>query len=311
MKKYLALIFALIALGALIFMFYPENKIKVGFIFLHDERSTYDVHFMNSARTVCQNLGVDYVLRTNVSEGQPCYETAVELAQNGCDLIFANSFGHEDFLMKAAVEFPHVEFCHATGTKAHTAGLENFHNAFAAIYEGRYLSGIAAGMKLNEMINSGKISASQAKLGYVGAFPYAEVISGYTAFYLGAKSICPSATMEVTFTNSWYDENLETAKANLLIDNGCVIISQHADSLGAPSACELRKVPNAAYNESNIAICQESFLISTSINWNSYFEYMISQTRAGKKIDSDWTGNLASGSVEISELNYNVRRRNC
>ena len=141
-------------------------------------------------------------------------------------------------MIAAAKEFPKVQFCHATGTKAHTEKLDNYHNAFASIYEGRYLAGVAAGMKLNQMIDEGKIKAEEAKIGYVGAYTYAEVVSGYTSFFLGARSICPSATMEVQFTGSWYDETLEKEAATTLINNKCVLLSQHADSMGAPTACE-------------------------------------------------------------------------
>ncbi|MBO5502675.1 MAG: BMP family ABC transporter substrate-binding protein, partial [Clostridia bacterium] len=187
----------------------PMADVKLGFIFLHDENSTYDLNFMSAAKEACANLGLiedQYIFRTNIPESEECYEAACELADEGCNVIFADSFGHEDFMIQAAKEFPEVQFCHATGTRAHTEGVANHHNAFASIYEGRYLAGIAAGMKLNEMIEAGKFTADEAKIGYVGAFTYAEVVSGYTSFFLGARSVCPTATMEVTFTGSWYDE---------------------------------------------------------------------------------------------------------
>ena len=278
-------------------------ELKVGFIFLHDENSTYDKNFMDAAKAACEAKGVQYELRTNIPEGQECYETAADLADGGCGLIFADSFGHEDFMIQAAKEFPDVQFCHATGTKAHTEGLDNYHNAFASIYEGRYLAGVAAGMKLNEMIESGKITADQAKMGYVGAYPYAEVKSGYTSFYLGAKSVCPTVTMDVTFTNSWYDQTLENEAANKLIENGCVLLSQHADSMGAPSACEQAGVPNVSYNGSTIAACPNTFIVSSRINWEPYFEYIIDCAMNGKAIDTDWTGTIATGSVELTEVN--------
>ena len=202
-----------------------NSKVKVGFIFLHDENSTYDLNFINGAKEACEKLGVEYVLKTNIPEGQECYEAACELADAGCNIVFADSFGHEDYLIEAAKEYKNVEFCHATGTKAHTENLPNYHNAFASIYEGRYLAGVAAGMKLNEMIDNGEITPEQAKIGYVGAYTYAEVISGYTSFFLGARSECPTATMEVTFTGSWYDETAEKEGAIKLINNGCVLIS--------------------------------------------------------------------------------------
>ena len=280
-----------------------DAAVKVGFIFLHDENSTYDKNFMDAAKAACDKLGVPYELRTNIPEGQECYETAADLADNGCNLIFADSFGHEDFMIQAAKEYPDVQFCHATGTKAHTEKLDNYHNAFASIYEGRFLAGIAAGMKLNEMIDSGKITADQAKMGYVGAKPYAEVKSGYTSFYLGAKYVCPTVTMEVTFTGEWYDQPLENEAANKLIKNGCVLISQHADSMGAPQACEDAGVPNVSYNGSTIEAGPNTYIVSSRINWEPYFEYIIGCVAEGKAIDVDWTGSIATGSVELTELN--------
>ncbi|MFR5968491.1 MAG: BMP family ABC transporter substrate-binding protein [Oscillospiraceae bacterium] len=284
----------------------PLDQIKVGFIFLHDENSTYDLNFINAAKAACEALGLtedQYVLRTNVPEGQECYDAAAELADDGCNIVFADSFGHEDFMIQAAREFPEVQFCHATGTKAHTEGLDNYHNAFASIYEGRYLAGIAAGMKLNEMIEAGEITADQAKMGYVGAFTYAEVISGYTSFYLGAKSVCPSVTMDVTFTGSWYDETAEKEAANKLIAEGCVLVSQHADSMGAPTACEEAGVPNVSYNGSTLDACPNTFIVSSRIDWEPYFEYMINCVVNGEAIAADWTGTLSTGSVVLTDVN--------
>ena len=284
----------------------PASDFKVGFITLHDENSTYDLNFINAAKAACEKLGVEYTLITNVPEGQECYDKAAELADAGCNIIFADSFGHEDYMIQAAKEFPDVQFCHSTGTKAHTEGLDNYHNAFASIYEGRYLAGIAAGMKLNEMIDSGKITADQAKIGYVGAFTYAEVISGYTSFFLGARSVCPTATMEVTFTGSWYDETAEKEGAQKLIQNGCKLISQHADSLGAPTACETAGIPDVSYNGSTQAACPNTYLVSSRIDWAPYYKYAISAAMNGEAIDADWTGTLATGSVVLTELNENV-----
>ena len=283
-----------------------DDALKVGFIFLHDENSTYDLNFMNAAKEACANLGLSedqYIFKTNIDETQECYDAACELADAGCDIIFADSFGHEAFLMEAAKEFPEVQFCHATGTNAHTAGLDNFHNAFASIYEGRYLAGIAAGMKLNEMIDAGEFTADEAKIGYVGAFTYAEVVSGYTSFFLGARSVCPTATMEVTFTGSWYDETAEKEGANKLIANGCKLISQHADSMGAPTACELAGVPNVSYNGSTVDACPNTFIVSSRIDWAPYYEYVINAVKNGETIDADWTGTLATGSVVLTDIN--------
>ena len=308
MKKIIALLLAM----AMLFAFAgcgtkdkdADASLKVGFIFLHDEQSTYDKNFMDAAKAACEEMNVDYAQKTQIPESKDCYDAAVELIEtDGCDIIFADSFGHESFLIQAAKEYPDVQFCHATGTQAHTAGVKNFHNAFASIYEGRYLAGVAAGMKLNEMIGSKKITADQAKMGYVGAFTFAEVISGYTSFYLGAKSVCPTVTMDVKFTGSWYDEQKEKEAATALINNGCVLISQHADSMGAPSVCEEREVPNVSYNGSTVAACPNTFIVSSRINWAPYYEFVVNAVVNGETIPADWTGSIETGSVMLTDVN--------
>ena len=278
-------------------------NVKAGFICLHDENSTYDLNFINAAKEACEKLGVEYMFRTNIPEGQECYNAAAELVDAGCNVIFADSFGHEDYMIEAAKEFPEVQFCHSTGTKAHTIGLANYHNAFASIYEGRYLAGVAAGMKLNEMIEAGQFTADEAVMGYVGAYTYAEVISGYTSFFLGARSVCPTVKMNVTFTGSWYDETAEKEAANQLIAAGAKLVSQHADSMGAPTACETAGVPNVSYNGSTIAACPNTFIVSSRINWAPYYEYVIKAVAAGEEIPADWTGTIATDSVLLTDVN--------
>lgn len=282
------------------------DDVKIGFIFLHDENSTYDKNFMDAAKAATKALGLSddqVIFKTNVPEGNECYEAAADLADQGCSAVFADSFGHEAYMLKAAKEFPDVQFCHATGTTAHTEKLANFHNSFASIYEGRYLAGIAAGLKLNEMIENGEFTADEAKIGYVGAYTYAEVISGYTSFFLGARSVCPTVSMEVQFTGSWYDEALEKEAATKLISNNCKLISQHADSMGAPTACENAGVPNVSYNGSTQSACPNTFIVSSRINWEPYFEYMIKSVVEGKTIDDDWCGGIKEGSVVLTDIN--------
>lgn len=282
-----------------------KSDIKVGFIFLHDENSTYDKNFITAADEACKALGIanaNKIYKTNIPEGQECADAAEDLVDKGCSIIFADSFGHEPYIIEVAKKYPDVQFCHATGTRAHTEGLDNYHDAFASIYEGRYLAGIAAGMKLNEMIANGDFKKDEAKIGYVGAYTYAEVISGYTSFFLGARSVCPSATMEVQFTGSWYDETAEKEAANTLIANGCKLISQHADSMGAPTACENAGVPDVSYNGSTASACPNTFIVSSRINWAPYYEYAIKAVMNGDKIDADWTGTLATNSVLLTDL---------
>lgn len=282
------------------------SDMKVGFIFLHDENSTYDKNFITAADEACKTLGIadeNKIYKTNVPEGQECAEAAEDLVDKGCSIIFADSFGHEPYIIEVAKKYPDVQFCHSTGTRAHTEGVSNYHNAFASIYEGRYLAGVAAGMKLNQMIENGEFDAKDAKIGYVGAYTYAEVISGYTSFFLGARSVCPSATMEVQFTGSWYDEAAEKEAANTLIANGCKLISQHADSMGAPTACENAGVPNVSYNGSTVSACPNTFIVSSRINWAPYYEYAIKAVMDGHEIDADWTGTLATNSVLLTDVN--------
>lgn len=288
-----------------------KENIKFGLITLHGEESTYDKNFIDAARDAVKALGLkdeQLIIKSGVAESDACYDAAAELVEKGCNVIFGDSFGHEPFLLKAAKEFPTVRFCHATGTTAHTELQPNFYNAFASIYEGRYLAGIAAGMKLNAMIEDGKFTAAEAKMGYVGAYTYAEVISGYTSFYLGAKSVCPTVTMEVKFTGSWYDPEKEGDAAKTLIDNGCKLISQHADSMGAPNACEKAGVPNVTYNISTKESgCAKTYLIGSKINWAPYFTYIINCAINGvTALGFDWTGDLATDSVEVLELNEEV-----
>jgi len=286
-----------------------EGGIKVGLITLHDENATYDLNFINSFKDSMAALGIseeNYMIKTNIPEGQECYDTAADLVDAGCNIIFADSFGHEAYMIQAAKEFPDVQFCHATGTKAHTEGLANYHNAFAAIYEGRYLAGVAAGMKLNELKDAGKLKGDKPKMGYVGAFTYAEVVSGYTSFYLGAKSVCPDVTMDVTFTGSWYDETAEKEGANKLIQGGCDLISQHADSMGAPTACEEAGIPDVSYNGSTKSAAPNTYIVSSRINWSPYYEFAVNAVKNGEEIPADWTGTIETGSVELTELNEDV-----
>ncbi len=310
MKKILALVLVLaLCLTAAVSLSDPiaKENIKLGVITLHGENSTYDANFINAVKEACAELGLEegtnYVIVSDIEEADICRETALDLVDEGCNIIFADSFGHEDFIIEAAKEHPEVEFCHATGTKAHTEGLSNFHNAFAAIYEGRYLAGVAAGLKLNEIKEAGNLKGEVPMIGYVGAFPYAEVKSGYTSFYLGARSVCPDVIMKVQFTGSWYDETGEKTAAEALIALGADLISQHADSMGAPKACEAAGIPDVSYNGSTVDLCPNTFIVASKINWVPYFKYIIEQRIAGEPIDTDWTGTIATGSVELTDVN--------
>lgn len=285
------------------------DDFKVGVIYIGDENEGYTAAHMEGIDGMMENLGLDasqVIEKTNIPEDESAYDAAADLAEQGCDIIFANSFGHESYIIQAATDYPDIEFCHATGYQAASSGLPNMHNYFTAIYESRYVSGVVAGLKLNEMIANGDITEDECKVGYVGAYPYAEVISGFTSFYLGVRSVCPSATMEVKYTNSWADMSAEAEVANALIADGCVLISQHADTTGAPSACEAAGVPCVGYNVSMISVAPNTALTSASIDWSVYYTYATECAMNGEAIDTDWCHGFADGADKLTELNENV-----
>lgn len=287
-----------------------SGKMKVGLICLHPAASsTYDKNFVDAFKASAKKMGFEPVIRENVPEGPECTDVAENLAETGCKVIFADSFGHEGYLLEAAKKYPKVQFCHATGTQAAAENRANFHNAFASIYEGRYLAGVVAGLKLQAMIDAKADTAH--KVGYVAAHPYAEVMSGYTAWYLGVKSIVNDVTMDVKYTDSWYDETAEKTAAKALIAGGAVLLSQHADSYGAPSACEEAGVPNVSYNGSTAAVAPETFLVSSRINWSPFYEFVVDAVQKAESpekanIPANWCGGFKEGSVELSELGKNV-----
>ena len=310
MKKILTLFVSFVlACGTLAVLPSCNNETSsdpvIALITLHGESSTYDKNFIDAFKAACKAKGLkddQYKIQSNVpEEGEECYEAAVGFVEEGFKAVFADSFGHEANMIKAAKENPNVQFGHATGTKAHTENLSNYHNAFASIYEGRYLAGVAAGLKLVDLYGgkTGEVSDENAVVGYVAAWPYAEVISGYTSWFLGVRSVVPNATMKVSYTSSWYDEAKEGTVATSLIQQGCKLISQHADSMGAPNACEKAGVPNVSYNGGNDL---NTFVISSRINWQPYFELMIDSVTGGAALPADWTGTIGTGSVELSAL---------
>ncbi len=313
MKKLLTLLLvAAMAIGTIGFTSSCKGDEKIAaLIALHGDTSSYDKNFIDAFKAACEAKGLtkkQYTIVTDIpEEGDDCYQKAAQFADAGYKAVFADSFGHEANMLKAAKEYPNTTFCHATGTKS-SLSLDddktndtpaNFHNAFASIYEGRYLAGVAAGLKLNEMIANGEFSAEEAKMGYVGAHPYAEVISGFTSFYLGARSVCPTVTMEVRYTYSWYSEKGEKLTAETLIDNGCKLVSGHADSKGVPTACKEKGVPNVFYNGTT---SEDTFVIASKINWQPYFELMLDSVMNGASLPKDYVGSLHTGSVQVTTL---------
>lgn len=279
--------------------------LKVGVIYVGDENEGYTAAHMAGIDEMMAEYGLseDQVIeKTNIGEDEACYDAAADLAESGCDIVFANSFGHEDYIIRAASEYPDVQFCHATGYQAASSGLSNMHNYFDNIYEARYVSGVVAGMKIKEMIDEGKITEDQALMGYVGAYPYAEVVSGYTAFYLGAKSIVDSVKMEVRYTNSWADSSLEGETATSLIADGCILISQHADTTGAPSVCETKGIPVVGYNVDMTSVAPNTALTSPTNDWGVYYKYAVGCILNNETIETDWCQGYAQDSVDITPL---------
>lgn len=285
------------------------SEIKVGVIYVGDENEGYTASHMKGIQEMKEALGLsdDQIIeKTQIPEDESCYDAAVDLAESGCNIIFATSFGHESYLFQAAGEYEDIQFAHATGTQAATFaenGSTNVHNYFTAIHEARYVAGVAAGMKLNEMIENGDIKEDEAKIGYVGAFPYAEVKSGFTSFFLGARSICPSATMEVQYTQSWADMAKEQETAKKLISDKCVLISQHADTTGAPSACQELGVPCVGYNIDMSAVAPDVAITSSSNNWGPYYTEAVKSVIDGTELAVDWCKGLEDGSCFVFPVN--------
>ena len=286
-----------------------KEDLKVGIIFIGDENEGYSASHINGIKAAAEKLGLaedQVIMKTNIGEDESCLDAAEDLAADGCQLIFATSFGHESYLMEAAQNHPELTFAHATGYQAAASGLENFSNYFDNIYEARYVSGVVAGMKLKEMIDNGEISAADAKIGYVGAYPYAEVISGFTAFFLGVRSEVPEATMKVLYTNSWADPAAEAETAKQLISDGCVLIGQHADTTGAPSACQEEGVPCVGYNVDMTSVAPDVALTSPTNNWAVYYKYAIECVMNGEKIKTDWSEGFNEDAVRITQLGSSI-----
>ena len=289
--------------------------LKVGVILVGDENEGYTYAHIKGIQEAAKELGLtedQIIWKYSIPEDATCTETALDLADQGCNLIISNSYGHQPYMQEAAKEVPEAQFVAMTGDTAATSGLDNFSNAFTYVYESRYVSGVVAGMKLAELVAEDKLSdanydGENIKIGYVGAYPYAEVVSGYTAFFLGIQSIVPNVTMEVTYTNSWFDITKEGAAAEALMADGCVIIGQHADSTGAPSAVQaaLEKgtvAYSVGYNVDMLNVAPQAALTSATNNWEVFYKYAFSTALKGEKLVTDWAEGYTTGTVAITEL---------
>lgn len=295
--------------------------VKVGFVYEGDESAPYTYSFIRCQRALKSHFGdhVDIAVRSNVAEERG-EEALQSLVGEGCELIFSTSYGYEDAAKNIARQYPEVQFCQATGDNANTdPTYDNYHTFMGEIYQGRYVSGIVAGMKLAEMLEEGVIGADQAVVGYVAAYPYSEVISGYTAFLLGVRSVVPTATMIVRYINTWSSYVLERECAERLVDDGCVILSQHSDTVGPSVVCEGSKKPypvySVGYNQSMLDVAPTTSLASTRVNWTPYLISAVEAVTYHERIEShvkaNTYGNDAAAGferdwVQIVELNTPV-----
>ena len=288
------------------------KTVKVGLICIGDENDQgYTYNFIRGKDAVTEALAekgitVEWSVKWNIGEDSSCEEANLELAEEGCDLIINNSFGFEPYMLKVAPDYSEIEFISCTNQASAVDDLPNTHNAFANIYEGRYLAGVVAGMKMQEMIDNGEITPEEAVIGYVGAYSFAEVISGFTAYYLGAKSVCPSVTMKVNFVGSWSDATEEGNAAQALCDAGCIMISQHSDNTTPATAAQNAGAFHTGYNNDMISIAPDASLIGTRIDWSVYFEYAIEAVANGQEFDQDWCHGMDEGAVVMTPLNEDI-----
>lgn len=313
MKKVLSVLFVLfIAFTFLTVTVSAADDFKMGVILIHDENSGYDMAHIDGVKAAQEALGLrddQVIFKYNIPETEACYDNAVDLAEQGCKLIISDSYGHQSYMMQAAAEYPDVTFVAATGDTAWKEPIDNVANFFPHTYESRYVSGVVAGMKLKELLDNGK--ANDPYVCYVGAYPYAEVVSGYTAFFLGVRSIVADAHMDVQYTNSWYDPKAEAEAANALMARGCVIIGQHADSTGAPSAIQAAKdsgkvVYSVGYNIDMLAVAPTAALTSAQNRWAALYTPTVEKAMKGEKIPKDYSVGYANDAVQISPLGPEV-----
>lgn len=322
-KKIASLVLAVLmiaSLSATLASCSGDSSFKVGVILIGDETEGYTKAHMDGIKAAASALKLSdsqIIWKYKVEENDSCTKAAQDLVAQGCKVIFSNSYGHQDYIAPVAAQYPDITFVSMTGDYAAISGLSNFKNAFTSIYEARYVAGIVAGCKLKELVENGTLTKEKLpnsfdangniKIGYVGAFDYAEVISGYTAFFLGIQNIVSNVAMDVVYTDSWFDIELEGAAAEALIARGCVIIGQHADSTGAPAAAQKAKdagalVYSIGYNIDMLPTAPTAALTSPTNEWNVYYTYAIKAAMDGSEIAVDWAHGFADGAVAITAL---------
>ncbi len=279
----------------------PVEDIKVGVIHIGDPATGSGYSYTHDQGIVAMQdtlgLSDDQIVRKNNIDDND--STAIdnamrECVEEGCNIIFATSWGYMDTCEALAAEYPNVFFSHATGYKSNDT---NFNNYFGRIYQARYLSGIAAGMK-----------TETNKIGYVSAMgsENGECTSGIDAFAMGVAAVNPDAQVIVKVTNSWYDPEGEGQAAQALIDDGCDVIAQHCDTNNPQIAARDAGVWGVGYNSDMTSEVGDSVLTSVVWNWGAYYTQAVQNV-----IDGTWTpgvhvenyyGSMADGLLDITAL---------
>ncbi len=314
-----ALLAAFIGCLRLLHLSGGKENLKIGFIYDNDESTPYTYNFSLAKDALEKKYGenVEILTRSNVLDDE-MEEPLRELASEGCDIIFFN--GYSELVMKLAPEYPDIQFCQTSYMDMNGKTVpQNYHTFKGEAYQGRYVSGIVAGMKIKQMISEGMITEDQALVGFVAAFPTSEVISGYTAFLLGIRSVVPQAVMRVIYTYTWSSYAHEKNAAQRLIDDGCVIISQHTDTIGPAIACEeasqKKEVCFVGFNQSMSEVAPAASLVTSRVCWEPYVLSAAEAVKKEKSIESVVAGNINGtdafagfdkGWVEMIDLNMQV-----
>ncbi|MBR3998741.1 MAG: BMP family ABC transporter substrate-binding protein [Clostridia bacterium] len=323
-KKIAALVMAMLMLvtvaGAFTSCTSAAGDLKIGVILIGDETEGYTKAHMDGISGAAKELGIadsQIIWKYTVPETSACLDAANDLVAQGCSVVISNSYGHQSYMVQAAETHTNVTFVSMTGDFAGISGLDNFKNGFTKVYEARYVSGVVAGLKLQQLLSDGTLTKDtqpasfdadgNVKIGYVGAFNYAEVVSGYTAFFLGVRSIVPNVVMEVNYTSSWFDIDKEAAAAEALIANGCVIIGQHADSTGAPSATQKlldsgKICYSVGYNIDMLATAPTAALTSPTNTWSKFYAQLFKSVMDGTEFPADVAKGYAEDGVSITTL---------
>ena len=293
------------------------NVTRVGFVYSEDESTPYTANFVKAQRALEDEYGdrVQVMVKSNVLNRES-EQPMRELIRGGARILFINM--DTDIPITLAREFPDVQFCQVSLPSISMEGTpENYHTFNGEIYQARYISGIAAGMKLRQQLDSGALLPQDALVGYIGANASTEVVSGYTAFLLGVRSVAPEATMRVRYTGSWSNYAAEKEQTRELIDEGCVIIAQHVNTTAPAVACEEavsagKTVYHVGYHQSMMDIAPSCALVSIRTNWAPYVIQAVRAVMSGTAIENtveahehgrDLSAGFESGWVELMELN--------